>query len=141
MKWLLNLFYPATAPQPAAPKPAVPRSAIEDLLTLMAAPVDVTADRPEWPVEYQAELVAFLRRDSGKRMLELLRFNEETLKTNACDEQQKRVDHARGQAIGYRAAMASLIVLSAPPTPSKSEETAEPQPGSAEAMRDQLASP
>jgi hypothetical protein len=58
------------------------------------------------------------------------------LKASACSDSEKRVDHARGQAVGYRKGIASLIVLSAPPPPK--EETADTPDRGADELREQL---
>jgi len=71
-------------------------------------------DLPEWDSDDRGALLAFLRTPTGRTLLLWLRHNEEVLKATACDAAQSRVDHARGRAVGYREAIASLILLSAP---------------------------
>lgn len=101
----------------------------------LAAPAPI--DRPEWTSDHQQALLNFLRSDTGKQMLLMLRYSEEGLKSIACDEAQKRIDHARGRAVGYRECTASLIVLSAP-QPLKEENTADTSDSGADELRDQL---
>lgn len=123
-RWLLNLLglTPAPQPMPAAPE------------ILLPSPVE--EDAPEWTAEDAATLLAYLRADNGRLLLRVMRHQEELLKRQACDDTEKRVDHARGQAVGYRKAIASLIVLSAPPPPK--EETADTPDSGADELRDQL---
>jgi|GEM_PF-2209599 len=71
-------------------------------------------DAPEWDADDRGALLAFLRTHTGRTLLLWLRHSEEVLKATACDAAQTRVDHARGRAVGYREAIASLILLSAP---------------------------
>jgi len=71
-------------------------------------------DLPEWDADDRGALLAFLRTGTGRTLLLWLRHSEEVLKSTACDAAQTRVDHARGRAVGYREAIASLILLSAP---------------------------
>jgi len=121
--WLLNLLRGTPAPLlPARPLVELDAPALEEA--------------PEWLPEDRGTLLQFLRSDSGRRLLSTLRVHEEILKAQACDETEKRVDHARGKAVGYRSALASLIVLSAPPPPSV--ETAAKSDSGADDLRKQL---
>lgn len=123
--WLLNLFRrrPAPPPVPAAAHP-------------VAVPAPAPEEAPEWTAEDRGALLAYLRSPHGAILLLTMRYQEEILKRQACDEGEKRVDHARGQAVGYRKGIATLIVLSAP-QPSKEEPADTPDRG-ADALRDQL---
>lgn len=122
-RWLLNLLRLTPAPlPPARPLVELDTPALEESL--------------EWLPEDRGALLQYLRSDTGRKLLSTLRVQEELLKTQACDETEKRVDHARGKAVGYRSALASLIVLSAPP-PSP-VETAEKSDSGADDLRDQL---
>ena len=95
-------------------------------------------DEIEWTPDMQQKLLAFLRTQAGAQLLQVLRQKEETLKAIACDGEQRRVDHARGRAVGYREAIASIIVLSAPPPPQEEEKPAKSTDGDAEELREQL---
>lgn len=123
--WLLNLFRRPPAP-PLVTKPAA--------LPGTGSPAPEVP--PEWTAEDRGALLHFLRGASGTKLLQTMRCQEEILKGQACDDTEKRVDHARGQAVGYRKGIASLIVLSAPPPP-KEETATSPDRGSDE-LRDQL---
>lgn len=123
--WLLNLCRRCPAPPPV---PGIPHP--------VAVPVPAPEDAPEFSAEDRCALLAYLRSPAGASLLLTMRYQEEILKQQACDDTEKRVDHARGQAVGYRKAIATLIVLSAP-QPSK-EELAEKPAGGADDLRDQL---
>lgn len=94
-------------------------------------------EKPEWDAEDQAQLLHFLRSDTGRKLLVTLRCNEEIQKANACEQEVTRVDHARGRAVGYREAIASLIVLSAPLPPNE-EDTADSPDRGADELRKNL---
>lgn len=123
---LLNRLF--RRPQP----PAVPAEASPALV------IPAPETKPEWTPDMQQGLLVYLRSPSGGMLLQVLRHNEELLKSNACDGEQRRVDHARGRAVGYREAIASLIVLSAPPPPPDVEKPAASPDGDADELRDQL---
>lgn len=92
-------------------------------------------DEVEWSADDRARALTFLKSETGRKLLQLLRSREEILKTAACSEHEKRVDHARGKAVGYRQAVATLIVLTAPPTPKEEENPADDSDDGAEALR------
>lgn len=102
-------------------------------VTLLTTPAP--EDETEWTADDRARLLVFLRSESGRKLLQILRTREEMLKSVACAEHEKRVDHARGKAVGYRQAAATLIVLSAPPPPQEGEKSASDSAEGSEALR------
>jgi hypothetical protein len=115
--WLTQLF------RRAAPPPAKTSTLPEWLLAVLG-PVPEEA-LPDWSADNQARLLTFLRSDDGRLLLAHLRAAEEQLKTQACDHGEKDIDHARGRAVGYRQALASIIIFSASP-PQKEDIATEP---------------
>lgn len=107
-----------------------------DRMLVLASPAPM--DEPEWTADDRARVLQFLQSESGSKLLLVLRSKEELLKAAACDESQRRVDHARGVAVGYRQALASLIVLSAPPPPDSEEKSADDGDPGASELRNQM---
>lgn len=149
--WLLNLFRRRPAPPTAAETACMEMKAMLDRMAarlrhyeefsahaaaLMEHTAPAPEEAPEWTAEDRGALLNYLRSPSGRVLLVTLRVQEEILKAAACSDTEKRVDHARGQAVGYRKGIASLIVLSAPPPPK--EETADTPDRGADELRDQL---
>lgn len=129
--WPLNQLF-------RRPQPPVVRAAPAVAEAGPALVIPAPETKPEWTGDMQQALLVYLRSPSGGTLLAVLRHNEELLKSNACDAEQRRVDHARGRAVGYREAIASLIVLSAPPPPQEEEKPAAGPDGDAGQLREQL---
>jgi hypothetical protein len=113
-------------------------SAAQDprLAAILTAPAP--EDEVPWTDEDRGALLGFLRSEAGTKLLQILRSREELLKSAACSDHERRVDHARGKAVGYRQAAATLIILSAPPSPPhQGEESAADSDRGAEALRQQ----
>ena len=99
-------------------------------------PAPAPEDPPEWTADDRGRLLQFLQGETGRKALLTLRWQEEHTKADACASHQKRRDWAAGYAVGYRAALGSLIVLTAAaPTPQQNEE---PPEGSAAELRNRL---
>lgn len=145
-RWLLNLFRrtPAARPVPPVVKAMLvsqeyltrAERMLKHVQELIGPTLPAPEDAPEWAAEDTGALLQFLRGQTGAKLLLTMRRQEELLKAAACDDTEKRVDHARGQAVGYRKGIATLIVLSAPPPPK--EETAASQDSGDSQLRDQL---
>jgi hypothetical protein len=148
---LWKRLFPAPAPSPATDRLQESRDAMLEAMArldqvvtrlkehrddLMDGCHPAPEEAPEFTAEDRGALLGFLRSAAGRKVLLTMRCQEELLKKAACDDTEKRVDHARGQAVGYRKGIGTLIVLSAP-LPSK-EDTASDQPRDADALREEL---
>lgn len=110
------------------------------LAGMLELPTPAPETAPEWNADHRAALLYFLKSPTGHAVLQTLRHNEELLKATACDSEQRRVDHARGRAVGYREAAATLIILSAPlPPPPSGEESAQDATRGPDDLRERLA--